>query len=178
MINKNRTTQRHITVEPYNVKWKAAFLDIKSELVNALGELAVSVEHVGSTSVEGLWAKPIIDVDVVIQNNQTFDAVVSALATIGYIHIGDLGIVGREAFGYSGKTHLMAHHLYVCTKDSKELHRHLSFRDYLRCHPEAVIKYSKAKCEAAAKFPYDIDGYMNCKSPCIEELYKQCGLSD
>ena len=73
---------------------------IKNELSNALGQLAVSIEHVGSTAVEGLSAKPIIDIDVVIEDYDKLDAVIDALGKIGYRHEGDLGILGREAFMY------------------------------------------------------------------------------
>ena len=65
---------------------------------------------------------------------------------------------------------------YVCPKYSEELHRHITFRDFLRSNPEAVKKYSLIKEKAAELFPHDIDGYIEYKSPCIEELYKECGL--
>ena len=119
---------RHLEVLPYDEKWKQAFLDIKAELEPALGSLALSIEHVGSTSVEGLAAKPIIDIDVVVGKGEV-EAAIKALALIGYNHEGNCGIEGREAFKYSGKEHLMNHHLYVCPEDSRELKRHVSFRD-------------------------------------------------
>lgn len=167
---------RKVVVLPYDGAWKSAFEDIKAEIESALGELTLSIEHVGSTSVEGMSAKPCIDLDVVIEDYSVFDAVVAKLATIGYLHEGDLGIKDREAFKYSDKPHLMLHHLYVCPKNSEELRRHITFRDYLRSHPEAVKKYSAVKEKAAELFPNDIDGYIKYKSPCIEELYKACGL--
>jgi len=98
------------------------------------------------------------------------------LAKIGYRHEGDLGIPGREAFKYEGKEHLMKHHLYVCAKDSDELKRHLAFRDYLRSHPEAVKEYSRVKTEGAELYPYDIDKYIDHKSPFIEEIYAKINL--
>ena len=165
-----------VIVMPYDENWKSAFEAIKVELEQALGNLALSIEHVGSTAVEGMSAKPCIDVDVVIPDHSVFDRVVRALSAIGYIHEGDLGIRGREAFDYSGKEHLMKHHLYVCPKDSAELHRHLTFRDFLRNDPAAVKKYSSTKETAAQLFPEDIDRYMAYKAPCIEELYGLCGL--
>lgn len=167
---------RRVIVLPYDGAWKSAFEDIKAEIESALGELIIGIEHVGSTSVEGMSAKPCIDLDVVIEDYSVFDAVVAKLASIGYIHEGDLGIKGREAFKYADKPHLMAHHLYVCPKASEELRRHITFRDYLRSHPDAVKKYSAVKEKAAELFPNDIDGYIKYKSPCIEELYKRCGL--
>ncbi len=90
--------------------------------------------------------------------------------------LGDLGIKDREAFKYADKPHLQAHHLYVCPRYSKELLRHIMFRDFLRKNPEAVKKYSYVKETAARLFPDNIDKYMEYKSPYIEELYELCGL--
>ena len=132
-------TKKHVVVEPYNINWKQDFQNIKAEIEDALGDLALSIEHVGSTSVEGLSAKPIIDIDVVIEDRLILDDVILALKKIGYTHEGDQGIEGREAFKYQGKEHLRKHHLYVCAKDASELRRHIGFRDYLRNHP-AVIR--------------------------------------
>ena len=165
-----------VVVVPYDPEWKSDFEAIKRELEAALRELAVAIEHVGSTSVKGLSAKPCIDIDVVIRDDSALEGAVRALGAIGYIHEGNLGIKDREAFCYQGKEHLRKHHLYVCPAHSEELKRHLSFREYLRSHPEAVAQYSRVKETAAKLYPEDIDGYMAYKSPCIAELYRQCGL--
>lgn len=167
---------KKIIVLPYDEAWKSDFEAIRKEIVHAIGELIVGIEHVGSTSVEGMSAKPCIDIDVIIKDYSVFDAVVRNLETIGYIHEGDLGIKDREAFKYSNKPHLQTHHLYVCPHYSKELHRHLVFRDFLKSNAEAVKKYSAVKETAAQLFPASIDQYIEYKSPCIKELYKQCGL--
>lgn len=165
-----------VIVLPYDTAWKTAFEEIKKELEEAIGDLIIGIEHVGSTAVEGLSAKPCIDIDVIIRDYSIFDAVVCKLKTIGYIHEGDLGIKDREAFKYSDKPHLLNHHLYVCPRYSEELHRHITFRDFLRSNLEAVKKYSLSKETAAQLFPDSIDQYIEYKSPCIEELYKMCGL--
>ena len=166
-----------VIVLPYDEAWESAFEAIKTEIEVALGDLMLRAEHVGSTSVKGMSAKPCIDIDVVIRDYSVFDDVVQRLNAIGYIHEGDLGIKGREAFKYADKPHLMTHHLYVCPSDSEELHRHITFRDFLRGNPEAVKRYSQVKEKAAELFPNDIDGYIQYKSPCIEELYRECGLN-
>ena len=165
-----------VMVAQYNAEWKTDFESIKAEIVDALGTLALAVEHVGSTSVEGMSAKPCIDIDVVIEDYSVFAEVVGRLEKIGYYHEGDLGIKGREAFGYTEKTNLQKHHLYVCPRDSEELLRHVTFRDFLRSNPDAVKKYSRIKREAAELYSDDIDGYMAHKAPVIEELYHACGL--
>lgn len=167
---------RRVVVLPYDIAWQSAFQKIKSEIEEAVGDLIIGVEHVGSTSVEGMSAKPCIDIDVIIKDDSVFSAVADRLKTIGYIHEGDLGIKDREAFKYLDKPHLQTHHLYVCPQYSEELHRHMVFRDFLRSNAEAVKKYSAIKEKAAELFPDDIDQYIRYKTPCIEELYRQCGL--
>lgn len=165
-----------VTVLPYDPAWKTAFETIKGEVEAALGDLILGIEHVGSTSVEGLSAKPCIDLDVVIRDYSVFDAVVRSLEAVGYIYEGDLGIRDREAFRYTDKPHLMKHHLYVCPRYSEELRRHITFRDFLRNNPEAAQKYGRVKETAARLHPDDINKYIEYKSPCIGELYEMCGL--
>lgn len=170
MVTKN------VVVLPYDERWEQAFTQIKDEIQAALGSLALRIEHVGSTSVRGLSAKPIIDIDVVIRDYSVFDAVVTALKEIGYQHEGDLGIAAREAFKYDGKAHLQKHHLYVCPQDSAELKRHIAFRNYLRSNPEAVREYGRIKEEGAALYPDDIGKYIQHKSPFIEKVYRESGI--
>lgn len=165
-----------VVVELYNEEWAADFSAVKAELDHALGSLALRIEHVGSTSVIGLSAKPIIDIDVVISDVSLLNDVIEALWKIGYVHEGDLGISGREVFKYEGKDHLRKHHLYVCSENSSELKRHITFRDYLRTHHEAVREYSRIKEEGAALFPNDMDKYIEHKSPFIEKIYAEIGL--
>ena len=165
-----------VIVLPYDAKWKTDFENIRKEIVDAVGGLIIGIEHVGSTSVHGLSAKPIIDIDVVIKDYSMLDAVISALERIDYHHEGNLGIAGREAFKYEGKTHLRKHHLYVCPRDSEELKRHIAFREYLRSHPEAVREYSRIKEEGAALYPFDIEKYIEHKSPFVEKIYSEIGI--
>ena len=167
---------KSVVVLPYDEKWKFAFEEIKNEIDAALGDRILGIEHIGSTSVKGMSAKPCIDIDVIIKDYSVFDEIVEKLGAIGYIHEGNLGIKDREAFKYTNKPHLMTHHLYVCPEYSKELHRHVTFRDFLRQNTEAMRKYSLVKEQAAELFPNSIDKYIEHKTPCIEELYSLCGL--
>ena len=167
---------KNVIVLPYDEQWKHDFLQIKAEITNALGQLAIEIEHVGSTSVQGLSAKPIIDIDVVIKDYTGLENVISALGKIGYQHEGNLGIAGREAFKYDGKEHLRKHHLYVCPEDSPELKRHIAFRDYLQTHSDAVREYSRIKEEGAELYPDDIERYIEHKSPFIEKIYAEIGI--
>ena len=167
---------KRVVVLPYDAAWKTDFEKIKNEIEAEIGDLILGIEHVGSTSVKGMSAKPCIDIDVSIKDYSVFDEIVSKLEAIGYIHEGDLGIKDREAFKYADKPHLMMHHLYVCPQYSDELRRHVTFRNFLLHDPEAVKEYSFVKEKAAELYPNDIDQYMEYKSSCIEELYKKCGL--
>ncbi|MGI5900222.1 MAG: GrpB family protein [Christensenellales bacterium] len=169
--------KRYIQVLPYDDSWPSEFMKIKTELETALGGLALRIEHVGSTSVPGLWAKPIIDIDAVIKSYDCLGAVCGRLEAIGYVHRGDLGVKGREAFKYQKKEHLMRHHLYVCPQDSPELRRHVALRDYLREHPEEAEEYSIVKRQAALLHPFDIDGYLAHKSAVIQDIYRKAGVA-
>lgn len=165
-----------VIVVPYRAQWIEEFKRIKDYLSNSLEDCTLGIEHVGSTSVEGLAAKPVIDLDVIIEDRKKFETVKNRLESLGYFHQGDQGIADREAFRYDGKSEFMAHHLYVCPKDSEELKRHLVFRDHLRSHKEDRERYSAVKMEAAEKFPWDREQYMAYKSAVIEEIYRKCGL--
>lgn len=167
---------KRVVVVPYNEQWKTDFEIIKQHLLTTVNDVTIGIEHIGSTSVEGLSAKPIIDIDIVIKDYSVFNTVVERLATLDYIHEGNLGIKDREAFDYKGNMDLPKHHLYVCPEFSLELHRHIAFRDYLRNNSDSVLKYSKVKEEGAKLFPDSIDDYIKYKSPCIEEIYKKCGV--
>lgn len=166
---------KRIVVVPYDPEWNAAFQELKAYFFNILGSGVLAVEHVGSTAVPGLSAKPIVDVDVVIRDDGCFPEVKARLEAAGYAHEGDLGIAGREAFAYAS-TALMAHHLYVCPHGSAELKRHLLFRDYLRAHAAERERYGAIKVRAARASPTNIDAYLAEKAPYIKKIHAKLGL--
>jgi GrpB-like predicted nucleotidyltransferase (UPF0157 family) len=147
--------KQRITIEEYNIKWESEFYKLQSLINNVIKELVLSIEHVGSTSVKGLAAKPILDIDIVIEDYKIFPEVVKKLETIGYYHQAEWSFNGREAFGrkdafvpWDGESTVwMEHHLYVCDKNSEELRKHIAFRDYLREHEEVAIEYGRLKEE-------------------------------
>jgi GrpB-like predicted nucleotidyltransferase (UPF0157 family) len=157
-----------MVVEKYNPKWVEQFLAIKKFLEKNTTEY-ISIEHVGSTSIPGMNAKPIIDIDIVVEDAAQFQQLKEELSKIGYVHEGDRGISGREAFDHENVPLSIDHHLYVCTKDNAELKRHLKFRDKLRATPELVNEYNRIKEEILAKVGNDNRaGYVQMK----EEEYK------
>ena len=170
-LPKDPTPICTIEVVPYDPAWPAQFEAIAAPIRAKLGPLALSVEHVGSTSVPGLAAKPIIDLDVVISIRLQLPEIVSKLAELGYVHEGNLGIPGREAFMWpdgNGR-----HHLYVCSVNTPNLHYHLLFRDYLRQHPDKALEYGQLKEELARQYPGDMDGYSEGKQDLISRLMQE-----
>ncbi|AXG98987.1 GrpB family protein [Deinococcus wulumuqiensis] len=170
-MTKDPTPIRVIEVVPYDPAWPAQFEAIAASIRAKLGPLALSVEHVGSTSVPGLAAKPIIDLDVVISSRLRLPEVISKLAELSYVHEGNLGIPGREAFMWPAGS--QRHHLYVCSVNTPNLHYHLLFRDYLRQHPEKALEYGQLKEKLARGFPHDIDGYMLGKQDLISRIMQE-----
>ena len=174
--NPGTAKTKRVEVVPYNPAWQVCFEELRQHLLSILSGQDIRVEHVGSTSVPSLAAKPILDVDVVLQGGTEFVRVKTALEANGYYHVGDLGIAGREAFKYDYKPQLMSHHLYVLYEDSDELKRHITFRDWLRSHPEDREAYAQSKIAAARQFPNNIDAYIDAKSDIIFDIYRRCGL--
>ncbi|PYQ62473.1 MAG: GrpB family protein [Acidobacteria bacterium] len=156
-----------VVVDP-DPQWGEAFASLRERLSPALAGLPARIEHVGSTAVPNLAAKPIIDIDVVVPSAAEVPAAIARLESIGYVHQGDLGIPGREAF--QSPPELPRHHLYLCAAASREYERHVRFRDFLRRHPAAAQAYSDLKREAARRFRDDRQAYGDAKSAFIEDV--------
>jgi GrpB-like predicted nucleotidyltransferase (UPF0157 family) len=159
---------RPLEIVSYDPRWPDTFAVLRDQLTDALGALALRIEHVGSTAVAGLPAKPIIDLDVVIATRADLPAVLARLHPLGYRHEGDLGVPGREAFTTPPGAPL--HHLYVCAADNPQLADHMTFRDYLRAHPETARAYADLKKFLAHRFRTDRTAYTEGKSAFIEQV--------
>lgn len=165
-----------MTVVDYDPSWPAQFEILRSRIWGAVGDLAVSVEHVGSTSVPGLAAKPIIDIDVVVPSIADVGMVIERLATLGYRQRGDLGIEGREAF--ESPSGLPAHHLYACVRGSTALNNHLTVRDWLRRDPAAAAQYGLLKKRLAEFSPTDMDKYIAGKTGFLLGVLRKAGFPE
>jgi GrpB-like predicted nucleotidyltransferase (UPF0157 family) len=126
---------------------------------------------VGSTAAPGLAAKPIVDIDVLLASETMLPAVIERLASLSYIHQGDLGIPEREAF--LAPANDPPHHLYVCPPSSAEFRRHMAFRDYLRSHPRDAKIYGDLKIALAARFREDRSAYTTAKGEFVAELTRR-----
>jgi GrpB-like predicted nucleotidyltransferase (UPF0157 family) len=159
-----------ILIEDYDPSWPHAFSKLATGIKAALGGFIVTVEHIGSTAVPGLAAKPIIDLDVVLASPVDLPEAIRSLSSIGYVHEGDLGIPGREAFrSPPGEAR---HHLYVLTAGANELRRHLAFRDALRADAGLRDEYSALKRSLAMQYKDDRNSYTQAKSTFIESIIK------
>jgi GrpB-like predicted nucleotidyltransferase (UPF0157 family) len=157
-----------VVVVDYDPSWPTTFRRLRDRLAATLGPLAVAIEHVGSTAVPGLAAKPIIDLDVVIADRTDLSAVIRRLRPLGYHHEGDLGVPGREAF--TTPAGAPPHHLYVCAVGTPALDRHLAFRDALRADAAAADAYGDLKRTLAARLRQDRGAYTEAKSAFIEQV--------
>lgn len=162
-----------LIVRDYDPSWVQLFQQLRGFVFPVLSDLVVTIEHVGSTSVPGLAAKPIVDIDVVVRAQSDVLKAIQRLATLGYVHEGDLGTAGREAF--IPPSNVTWHHLYVCTMDNAEYKRHVLFRDYLRSHPEDAKQYGDLKLELAQRFENDRLAYTNAKGDFVREVLQRAG---
>lgn len=167
--------QRRVEVVDCDPTWPRIFEQLRARIWLAVSDVAITIEHVGSTSVPGLAAKPIIDMDIVVPSPEDVPLVIERLKPLGYVHRGNLGIHGREAFRQPEG--LPAHHLYLCYQDSLGLRNHLALRDYLRVHPDVAQTYAQLKKQLAEQHTYDIDQYVAGKSDLILSILHELGLS-
>lgn len=162
-------------IEEYNPEWKEWFNQLRRYFEEQLNVLITRIEHVGSTAIPNMVAKPIVDMDIVIKEG-CFNEIKVKLEEIGYIHQGDLGIEEREAFKLLNdelKQSLPPHHLYVCKQDSEELKRHIIFRDFLRKNPKEATNFSIMKRELYKKFSNDKDAYIEAKDSMVKKILKK-----
>jgi GrpB-like predicted nucleotidyltransferase (UPF0157 family) len=160
---------RKVEVVEYDPRWPAAFVAEARLVQNALGPMVVALHHIGSTSVPGLAAKPVIDMLLVVADHATLDAANADMAALGYEPRGEFGIPGRRYFSKGGDLR-RTHHVHAYEPSHHEVERHLAFRDYLRAHPEEAARYGNLKAELALSCKDDIEAYMDGKAPLIAEL--------
>lgn len=164
-----------VIVVDYDPSWPAAFERLRAGIWPSIQDLATAIEHVGSTSVPGLAAKPVIDMTIVVPTSAAMEEAIARLASLGYRHRGDLGVPGREAFNRPEGT--PEHHLYACVAGNDGLRNHMAVRDHLRGNPEAARAYGSLKKQLAARFVDDIDGYIDGKTEFILEILAQTGFA-
>ncbi|HEY9632385.1 MAG TPA: GrpB family protein [Coleofasciculaceae cyanobacterium] len=159
-----------VLVVDYDANWPMEFEQEKIQILNALDNAVMDIQHVGSTSVPGLAAKPIIDIAVGLKQIPPSLAQIEALEKLGSVHRGEAGIPGRHFFG---KGMPSTHHIHVAKLGAEFWERHILFRDFLRAHPDAAQQYEALKRDLAIQFRCDRQRYTDSKTPLIEQLLVQ-----
>lgn len=175
-------------IEPYNPNWKTTFERIRQVIEAELTDLSpqFDIQHVGSTSIEGLYAKPILDIDIIIENNGLLKDISSRLEKIGYNSKGEQGIPGRFAFRQSSgfvpftneRQPWQSHHLYVCYADSLALKNHILFRDALKSDKKLLKRYSELKKSLTDNLKITREEYSLKKTDFIISVLASAGLDE
>jgi GrpB-like predicted nucleotidyltransferase (UPF0157 family) len=157
----------------YDPDWPDWFQRIKNSLWPQLTN-CLRIEHVGSTSIAGMAAKPIIDIDLVVPNG-AMPAAIASIVRAGYASQGDLGVTGREAFQpvLDVTQSLPPHHLYACEESALELMKHMSFREYLIAHPSEASRLTDLKRNLAFEQRVSRSEYIAAKSPLVEAISEE-----
>jgi GrpB-like predicted nucleotidyltransferase (UPF0157 family) len=166
---------RTVVVEDYDPAWPRDFEVLRQRIWPSLADVALRIEHVGSTSVPGLAAKPIIDLTVVVATRDVVPKAIERLVPLGYVHRGNLGIDDREAFDHPAE--LSRHNLYVCPEGTIGVVNQIAVRDYLRANREAAARYGALKKQLADRFPRDIDSYVRGKTDFVLDILRRAGLT-
>ena len=158
-----------VLVVDYNPEWPAMFEAEAAKIAGALGDNLVAIHHIGSTSVPGLKAKPIIDILPVVRDITLVDERSPQMAVLGYEGLGEFGLPGRRYFRKGG--YARTHHVHVYAVISAgEIERHVAVRDYLRTHPDVARDYGELKAQLAERHPGDAIAYMDGKDAFVKAM--------
>ncbi len=162
-----------VRLVPYTAEWVRYFELEKAALRLVLGGYILDIQHIGSTSIPGMLAKPIVDIAIAVADFEQAKTCIPLVEGLGYEYKGEFGIPRRHYF-VKGDPRLF--HLHMSESESIEWQNTLLFRDYLRDHPEAAQEYAQLKQQLAAKFPHDRDAYLDGKSEFVEGVLKKCRI--
>jgi GrpB-like predicted nucleotidyltransferase (UPF0157 family) len=166
-----------VIVEPYNPAWATQFQDLKYELEEILHEVTyISIEHVGSTSVPGLAAKPTIDVSVISEREDIPAAIEALTSKGGYVYMGEMGIPDRHAFRKPGVA--PTRNLYVSARDCQSIRNQLGVRDICRTDPAVRDAYGRKKLELSQQEWTSVDEYCVAKNDIIARILEKAGMSE
>ncbi len=164
---------RRVEVLPHDPRWRNEFEAESQQIADVLGKCIVAIHHIGSTAIPKIYAKPIIDLLVEVHHITEVDQRSSGMETLGYQAMGEFGLPGRRYFRKNNQIGVRTHHVHSFELGSKEVKRHLAFRDYMITHPKDAEKYSQLKQKLARQYPTDINAYMDGKDGFIKDMEKQ-----
>jgi GrpB-like predicted nucleotidyltransferase (UPF0157 family) len=162
-----------VELAPYTAEWKRIFERDKARLQAAVGDHVLDIQHVGSTSIPGMVAKPIIDIGIAVRNFEQATVCIEPIERLGYEYKGENGIPRRHFFV---KGDPRTHHVHVNEVDGRDWENQVFFRDYLIQHPGMAQEYAELKLELARRFPTDRQAYLDGKAPFIERVLRLARL--
>ena len=165
--------EKPVEVVPYSPGWPAQFEQFAAELHEIYGDNLVELHHIGSTSVPGLSAKPVIDIISVVRNLDAVDAVNAKFEEKGYQVKGELGAICQRLFVKDDENGKRIANIHTWTEGSPQIERHLIFRDYLRAHPDVAEEYAQLKLRLAQEYPTAREGYTGGKSQWVEDVIQR-----
>jgi GrpB-like predicted nucleotidyltransferase (UPF0157 family) len=151
----------------YTKEWERLFQAEKPRLQAAVGKYVLDIQHVGSTSIPGMVAKPIIDIAIAVQNFEAAAVCIKPIEQLGYEYKGENGIPRRH---YFTKGNPRTHHVHLNEIGSRDWNDQIIFRDYLTQYPEIAKAYAELKLELAQRYPTDRQSYLDSKAPFIERI--------
>ena len=165
---------RPILVVDYDPQWPVLFEQEKARIIAMLGHILLMVEHLGSTAVPGLAAKPVIDIGLGVRSLAEAPSLMPSIEGMGYIYEPVLEqLLPERRFFWKGTPTVHTYHLHLAKVDNPVLLRPLRFRDYLRRHPDRAEKYGELKKELAKRCGQDMDAYVNGKTALIEQIMSE-----
>jgi GrpB-like predicted nucleotidyltransferase (UPF0157 family) len=178
-----QATDPPIYLAAYDPHWPEVFEVEKKLILDAIGEWIVAIEHVGSTSIPGIAAKPVIDICVGVRSIGEAYKTIFPLSELGYRCMGEAGIPERLYFKKPDDSKSLripgavprTHQIHMYETSNPEWQRHLAFRDYLRGHGEAREEYEALKRRLATEYGNDIEAYADAKSEFVERILRLAG---
>jgi GrpB-like predicted nucleotidyltransferase (UPF0157 family) len=161
-----------VTLVPYDPVWPVRFEAVRRAIVEACSGLVARVEHIGSTAVAGLAAKPVLDLMPGLAHVEDGERIVPMMTALGYAYRGEFGIPGRHLFTrwIDGDAHVEKHNVHAYPIGHSEWVRHLVFRDALRADDTVRVEYEQLKRTLAMRFPHDVETYAEAKSRFVDRV--------
>ncbi|MFV8830099.1 GrpB family protein [Alkalihalobacterium sp. APHAB7] len=163
---------KEITIEEYNPNWTKQFENEKVRLKEILSDKVISIEHIGSTSVEGLGAKPILDIAIGVNDLEVINKIILPLKQIGYGFVYHKEFPERRFFR-KGEWRAGTHHLHFYHFEGEHCNNQILFRDYLRSNPDVSKEYHHLKVNLAEKFRFDRVLYTKNKASFIHSVLQK-----
>ena len=157
---------------PHNPKWEKEFITVKSELIKCWDANIMDIQHVGSTAIKAISAKPILDIAVQLESVQNMN--IDALRDMGYDYCGPRqGNEKYHLFVLRGRDQISLRHIHCYDKTEREFDLLVGFRDYLNTHIEDALRYQNIKIRLAEQYPDDRNAYTQGKEEFIKDIYNK-----